>query len=93
MNCATFNRVIEWTPAKEARFWGFDTFEGLPEAWMRRTPQGWLKVARARGDPEEALKIERRSTNFLDCMKTQLRARISLRKRNDSGRAGNHGSS
>ena len=35
MSCGTFNRVIEWTPNSESRFYGFDTFDGLPEPWVR----------------------------------------------------------
>ncbi len=54
MSCKTFNRVIEWTPNVDARFYGFDTFEGLPEPWVREFGDGPVGVARAAGELKAA---------------------------------------
>ncbi len=54
MSCATFNRVIEWTPEPKARFYGFDTFEGLPQPWVRIRKNGALWVGREAGDLKAA---------------------------------------
>lgn len=50
MSCRTFSRTIEWTPNRDARFYGFDTFEGLPEPWIRQLPDGSLKMGRDAGE-------------------------------------------
>jgi hypothetical protein len=50
MSCRTFNRVIEGTANRDARFYGFDTFEGLPEPWVKEMPTGALRLGRAAGD-------------------------------------------
>lgn len=49
MSCRTFNRVVEWTPNRDARFYGFDTFEGLPEPWVKKSGRG-LSLGRSAGD-------------------------------------------
>ncbi|MGH6925739.1 MAG: hypothetical protein ACRED5_18585 [Propylenella sp.] len=54
MNCRTFGRVIEWTLDRDARFYGFDTFEGLPEPWVRQGAQASLGVRRPAGDLKAA---------------------------------------
>ena len=54
MSCGTFNRVIEWTPNSESRFFGLDTFEGLPEPWVRGRKDGSLYVGRDIGDLKSA---------------------------------------
>lgn len=54
MSCRTFNRVIEWTPHDEARFYGFDTFEGLPQPWVRARQKGLLWLAREAGELKAA---------------------------------------
>jgi hypothetical protein len=50
MSCGTFNRVLEWTPSSESKFYGFDTFDGLPEPWVREREDGSLWVGRNAGD-------------------------------------------
>ena len=50
MSCRTFNRVIEGAANREARFYGFDTFEGLPEPWVKETASGALRLGRAAGE-------------------------------------------
>lgn len=50
MSCKTFNRVIEWMPSDEARFYGFDTFEGLPQPWIRVRKNGALWMGRDAGE-------------------------------------------
>ena len=54
MSCKTFNRVIEWTPHDEARFFGFDTFDGLPQPWVRERNDGVLWLGRAAGELKAA---------------------------------------
>jgi hypothetical protein len=54
MSCKTFNRVIEWTPHDEARFYGFDTFEGLPQPWVRAHKNGALWLGREAGELKAA---------------------------------------
>jgi len=54
MSCGTFNRVIEWTTSSETKFYGFDTFEGLPEPWVRARGDGSLWVGRNTGDLKAA---------------------------------------
>jgi hypothetical protein len=50
MSCGTFNRVIEWTLNSESKFYGFDTFDGLPEPWVRIRRDGSLWTGRDIGD-------------------------------------------
>jgi hypothetical protein len=50
MSCKTFNRVLEWSPAAESRFYGFDTFAGLPEPWVRQGQRGTVRLARDSGE-------------------------------------------
>ena len=50
MSCGTFNRVIEWTANSECKFYGFDTFDGLPEPWVRIRKDGSLWTGRDVGD-------------------------------------------
>jgi hypothetical protein len=50
MSCGTFNRVIEWTANSECKFFGFDTFDGLPEPWVRIRKDGSLWTGRDVGD-------------------------------------------
>ena len=54
MSCKTFNRVIEWTPHDEARFFGFDTFDGLPQPWVRQRKDGALWLGREAGELKAA---------------------------------------
>jgi O-methyltransferase len=54
MSCGTFNRVIEWTPNSESKFYGFDTFDGLPEPWVRIRKDGSLWTGRDIGDLKSA---------------------------------------
>lgn len=54
MSCGTFNRVIEWTPSSESRFFGLDTFDGLPEPWVRARKDGSLWTGRDKGDLKPA---------------------------------------
>lgn len=49
-SCKTFNRVIEWTASRAARFYGFDTFEGLPQPWVRARADGSLWLGRDAGE-------------------------------------------
>jgi hypothetical protein len=49
MDCKTFNRVVELTPNGAARFYGFDTFEGLPEPWVMERSEA-VGVGRAAGE-------------------------------------------
>jgi hypothetical protein len=50
MSCKTFNRIVEWTGNADARFYGFDTFDGLPQPWVSLRTDGSLKVGRGEGD-------------------------------------------
>ena len=54
MSCKSFNRVLAWTPSPDARFYGFDTFEGLPEPWVRQFGDGSVRVSRTAGDLKAA---------------------------------------
>ena len=54
MSCRTFNRVVEWTPHDEARFYGFDTFDGLPQPWVRAHGNGTLWLGREAGELKAA---------------------------------------
>ena len=54
MSCKTFGRVIEWTPNQDARFYGFDTFEGLPEPWVRQLGNGPVRLCRSAGELKAA---------------------------------------
>lgn len=54
MSCRTFHRVIEWTSNKQARFYGFDTFTGLPEPWVRELPDGSVHEGRSAGELKSA---------------------------------------
>jgi O-methyltransferase len=54
MSCRTFNRAIEWTPSEDARFYGFDTFEGLPQPWVGARENGSLRMGREAGELKAA---------------------------------------
>ncbi len=53
MECRSFNRAIEWTPNRAARFYGFDTFDGLPEPWVKERGAA-VALGRAAGELKAA---------------------------------------
>jgi hypothetical protein len=80
MNCNTFNRVIEWTPSREARFYGFDTFQGLPEPWVRELRHG-VGLGRRAGDLKAVhapAVYDRRATLFKGLFQDSLPEALQL---------------
>jgi hypothetical protein len=49
MDCRTFNRVIELVQSADARFYGFDSFDGLPLPWVKARGTS-VAIARAAGE-------------------------------------------
>lgn len=50
MDCKTFNRVLTFVPHPGARFYGFDTFGGLPEPWVCETEDDSVGLRRDAGE-------------------------------------------
>jgi hypothetical protein len=92
MSCRTFNRVIEWTPSSESKFYGFDTFDGLPEPWVRERKDGSLWVGRSTGDLKAVGKpavYDERATLFKGLFQDTLPAALAhaFPKGRDSSRS------